>query len=281
LIRRSITGIITAAVLIALGFVQGWWLRLVLAALTGMSIWEVYGAYIHLGARPARWVGVGYAILLAPAYAFFGGAGALLPLAAISLIVGFSAMIFRGEMDFKSTFATVLPIIYPGMLFSMILPLQDLKTPTLSSLALMLAFLIALMGDVIAYLVGRKWGRHKLCPNISPKKSIEGAVAGFAASMLFAVLSPITAEAAVKGIPFYHQYIRDLPLPPLWHFAVLGALGGVVSQIGDLTASMLKRHCGIKDFGAILPGHGGILDRIDSVLFNVVVMFVYFVMVLK
>jgi phosphatidate cytidylyltransferase len=270
-----------AVALIALGFIQGWWLRIALAALTGISICEVYGAFSNLGARPARWAGVGYAILLAPVYAYLGGASALLPLTAVCLIAGFASKIFRGEMDLKSSFATVLPIIYPGMLFSIMLPLQDLKTPTLSTLALMLAFLIALMCDVTAYFIGRIWGRHKLCPNISPKKSVEGAIAGFVAAMVFAILSPVAVEAAIRGIPVYSAYIRDLPLPPLWHFAILGAVGGVVSQLGDLTASMLKRHCGIKDFGSILPGHGGILDRIDSVLFNAVVVFIYFTMVIK
>jgi phosphatidate cytidylyltransferase len=270
-----------AIALIALGFVQGWWLRLALAALTGMSIWEVYGAYSNLGARPARWVGVGYALSIAPVYAFFGGEAVILPLAAVCLIAGFASMILRGISDFKSTVATVLPIFYPGMLFSMILPLQDLKTPTLSSLALLMTFLVALMCDVTAYFIGRIWGRHKLCPNISPKKSVEGALAGLAAAILFAVLSPIVIEAAINNLSVFRQYAADLPLPPLWHFAILGALGGAVSQIGDLSASMLKRHCGIKDFGSILPGHGGILDRIDSVLFNAAVVFIYFTMVIK
>ena len=103
-----------------------------------------------------------------------------------------------------------------------------------------------------------------MCPNISPKKTVEGALAGLAASMLWAT---VVAWVGTSFIP---------NLPPVWHFTILGLIAGVCSQCGDLTASIVKRYCGVKDYGTIFPGHGGMMDRLDGAMFNIVVVYVYF-----
>ena len=98
---------------------------------------------------------------------------------------------------------------------------------------------------------------------MSPNKSVEGAAAGLAGSVLFAM-----AAAGVTAI--------FTPLPqPFWHMPLLGLLGGAAGQMGDLFASLIKRHCGIKDFSKIFPGHGGMMDRLDSVYWATVVMYIY------
>ena len=282
MLRRSITGIVLAVALIILGIVRGWPLRVALVLFMALSIWELYSAFAHRGTRPVRWVGIGYSILVLPVYMVFRTSErwpfALWLLMVVFCIFGFAALVFRGNSDFESAVATVFPIIYPGMMFSMIIPLQDLEEPAFAILALALTFGIALMCDTIAYFVGRKWGRHRLSPSISPKKSIEGAFAGFIAAIAIAVFSAWLLEAITVNVPSMQQYRVDLP--PYWHFAIVGALGGIASQIGDLTASMVKRYCGIKDFGSLLPGHGGMMDRIDSVLFNVVIVFFYFMVII-
>src|SRR5581483_6878341 len=115
-------------------------------------------------------------------------------------------------------------------------------------------------GETAAYAVGSSVGRHRLAPVISPRKTVEGAAAQLAASIVTAVL--------LAG--------WLLPAWPAWTAALAGALLGVVGQVGDLAESVMKRSVGRKDTGGIIPGHGGMLDRIDGLLFNVAA-FYYFV----
>jgi phosphatidate cytidylyltransferase len=130
-------------------------------------------------------------------------------------------------------------------------------------LVVWLIFLTAFGTDVAAYFTGRAFGRHKLCPSISPGKTVEGAVGGFAGSIL------------VCGAFGY------LLMPELFaHCLIIGAAGGVAAQLGDLTASIFKRNLGIKDYGNLIPGHGGILDRFDSVLFTAPFVYYYAALVI-
>lgn len=117
--------------------------------------------------------------------------------------------------------------------------------------------------DIMAYFSGFLLGKHKLCPKISPKKTIEGSVGGILGSVVF------------SGI-FGYFVMPDI----IVHCLVIGVLGGIVSQFGDLTASIFKRKMGIKDYGNLIPGHGGILDRFDSVLFTGPMVYYYIVLVI-
>jgi phosphatidate cytidylyltransferase len=121
-----------------------------------------------------------------------------------------------------------------------------------------LIFLTAFGTDILAYFSGSAFGRHKLCPEISPKKTVEGAVGGFLGSVLFCgVFGYFAAPDA------------------LVHCLIIGALGGAAAQLGDLTASIFKRKLGVKDYGRLIPGHGGVLDRLDSVLFTAPLVYHY------
>lgn len=122
---------------------------------------------------------------------------------------------------------------------------------------LMFALALSWIGDIAAYYVGRSLGRHRLAARVSPKKSWEGAAASLAASVLFGWLF-------VRGM---------LPAEPLWKAVVLAAAGNVAGQLGDLAESAIKRGGGVKDSGTLLPGHGGLLDRVDSTLFAVPVVY--------
>lgn len=117
--------------------------------------------------------------------------------------------------------------------------------------------------DVMAYFSGYLLGKHKLCPKISPKKTIEGSVGG------------IMGSAILSGL-FGYFFMSDI----LVHCLIIGVLGGIVSQFGDLTASIFKRKMGIKDYGNLIPGHGGILDRFDSVLFTGPMVYYYITLVI-
>lgn len=127
-----------------------------------------------------------------------------------------------------------------------------------------LIFLTAFGTDVMAYFSGYLFGKHKLCPTISPKKTIEGSIGG------------ILGSVVLCGVFGYFLAERILI-----HCVIIGVLGGVVSQFGDLTASIFKRKMGIKDYGNLIPGHGGILDRFDSVLFTAPMIYYYIVLVLQ
>lgn len=112
--------------------------------------------------------------------------------------------------------------------------------------------------DIFAYFTGVAFGRHKLCPKISPKKTIEGSIGGILGSVILCGL-------------FGYFFANEIFI----HCVILGALGGIVSQLGDLTASIFKRKMGIKDYGNLIPGHGGVLDRFDSVLFVAPLVYYY------
>ena len=117
--------------------------------------------------------------------------------------------------------------------------------------------------DIFAYFTGFLLGRHKLCPAISPKKTVEGAIGGVLGSVL---ICGIFGWVVIPGIAV--------------HCLIIGALGAVFSQLGDLTASIFKRKMGIKDYGNLIPGHGGVMDRIDSILFTAPLVYYYTVLVI-
>lgn len=135
---------------------------------------------------------------------------------------------------------------------------------------IVLTFLIAWISDAGAYFVGSAIGKHKMAPKISPKKSWEGFFGGIAFAVVFSVIVGFGypwVDSLINGEAAFRVNILLL--------VVLAIVGSVLGVIGDFSASLLKRQCMVKDFGSILPGHGGILDRFDSVLF--VAPFMYFV----
>ena len=109
--------------------------------------------------------------------------------------------------------------------------------------------------DTMAYLIGCKFGKRKLCPDVSPKKTIEGSIAG--------IIGVIIAYIIIYAIAKYGFSIQL----NIWLIMLMAIVSGVNGQFGDLAASAIKRFCKIKDFGTIMPGHGGILDRCDSIMF--------------
>ena len=267
MIRR----IATAAVLIlAIGlgiWLKGTLLRCILLFCMVLSIDEMYRALTKAGCRPVRWTGYAFcafAVLAQAGRAMLPGSilgrvdPAVLALT-LGLLLALSVVVLRGRVDFDALMSSALPMAYPGLFFTLLLPLQDLQPAAAATMALILAFFIASANDTFALFLGVKFGKHRLSPEISPKKSVEGAIAGLVASVLFAVLVP--------AITFAIAPAERAAFPPLWAFALLGLAAGGLSQIGDLVASLIKRHCGIKDFGTIFPGHGGMLDRFDGILF--------------
>ena len=121
-----------------------------------------------------------------------------------------------------------------------------------------LAFLLPWMADAGGFFIGAAFGSHKLCPNISPKKTVEGAIGG----VLFCVLS-----AVAMGLLFQYVFMTDFTVN-YWALAIMGLIDAPLSILGDLSFSLIKRSLNIKDYGSIFPGHGGMLDRCDSIIFT-------------
>ena len=164
------------------------------------------------------------------------------------------------ERKLEDGMATIIGVVYI-VLFSYHVVLVD---QTVHSILVWTIVFSAFGTDIFAYFTGYALGKHKLCPKISPKKTIEGSIGGILGSML---LCGLFGWFAAGGVHFMHTL-------------AIGALGGVISQAGDLTASVFKRKMGIKDYGNLIPGHGGVLDRFDSVLFTAPLVYYYIIFVL-
>lgn len=174
-------------------------------------------------------------------------------LVVFGLIIAMIAGVFatRGiEAEMARVLGFVLTLIYAGFPWIVV---WDLYVGVPGAKQLILVLIVVWSGDTGGYFGGRFWGKTKLAPHKSPKKTWEGAVAGLAVSM--------------AGATIYHFYgYTDLP-GGVTTALVTGLLGGIAGQLGDLVESVFKRFTGVKDSGTILPGHGGLLDRIDGVLF--------------
>lgn len=164
---------------------------------------------------------------------------------------------------------TIFGFLYVGVLLSLICEIRDCELAFA-----WLPFIFAFGSDTGAYFIGSKFGKHKLCPELSPKKSVEGAVGGV---VTVAIMTVIYLLVCSKMLPSFAEFASAEGIAV---FVVFSVIGAVLSQIGDLAASSIKRFTGIKDYGKIMPGHGGVLDRFDSVLFTLPVVFAAMVFVI-
>src|SRR5262249_37315862 len=140
--------------------------------------------------------------------------------------------------------------------------------------------LVVWAGDIFAYFVGRSLGRHLMAPRISPKKTWEGAAASLAASLMIGVLvfdhaEQISSALLHVGLIARRDGMVGLEKPAMLPILVLTAVINIAAQLGDLVESLIKRGAGVKDSGTLLPGHGGMLDRIDALLFAAPVLWYY------
>jgi phosphatidate cytidylyltransferase len=181
---------------------------------------------------------------------------------ALTLLLPFSCQIFRNQVNvaFLSIASTLMGAVYIGWAFGYHLILLRHISDVGSGLIFFLLVIIWL-GDTGAYLFGKWFGKHKLRPQISPGKTVEGTIAGLG----FGVLG---------GLGVWSLLLKDtLSLP---HTLILGVLLGIVGQLSDLSESIIKRSADVKDSGRLIPGHGGLLDRCDSLIFSAPALYYYF-----
>jgi phosphatidate cytidylyltransferase len=160
-----------------------------------------------------------------------------------------------------------------------LLLLANIRQQWAGAFLILYLFLVVWTGDTVAYYVGRAIGKHKLAPRVSPGKSIEGGIGSFLGSIAIGVLVFQHARGISEFLIRLHVIDQwqgyMAPPPPVWQIVILSGILNVVAQLGDLVESLLKRGAGVKDSGALLPGHGGMLDRIDALLFAAPVLWFY------
>jgi phosphatidate cytidylyltransferase len=179
---------------------------------------------------------------------------------ALSIIIA-GLYLFEKEMATGRDVALALSgIIYPIGLFSFWILLRNAPD---GRFWMIFGLVCTFIADGGAYFAGRSLGKHKISPRLSPKKTVEGLVGGIAASIIFGLLFAFSYPKLSDLIPYFDPFIKTYPV---WLFIVLGFVIALLDLAGDLTASMFKREFGIKDFGNIIPGHGGMLDRMDGVI---------------
>ena len=263
--------VLSAVLLLPLIIVLVWWNIWSVAATvmvaTLVALIELYAAFRQGGYQPRVAVGLAcaLAIILALALQSTIALDLILPVLTLTIIVSLIAELAYESQpgSLPSWGLTLVGAFYVAWLLGHFILLRSLGTPLHDSIFKPLGMqpgvawiyyvcAVTWLQDTGAYFVGRQFGRHKLAPILSPKKTWEGAVGG----MIGAILTGVGC-VLLLGLPI-----------TLLQGALLGVVGGVVGPLGDLSESLIKRQVGLKDAGNLIPGHGGLLDRLDSLLFT-------------
>jgi phosphatidate cytidylyltransferase len=256
--RVAVAAVGIPAVLAALWF-GGWALGALIAVCAFIATTELYELAAAQGVRPFAMTGAaasGAIVLLATVFSTPGEAAApvLAVLVAVALVALGGSVWLRwpGGEPLASVAITLLGPVYVGCTLAFAIFLRSLP-----AIGFVLLPLVAVwVGDSAAYFAGRAWGKTKLFPHASPGKTVVGGVAGLIGS---AVAGTVVAALALERVPGVGV--------SAFAGTLIGAIIGVAAPIGDVAESVLKREAGVKDSGRILPGHGGMLDRVDSLLF--------------
>jgi phosphatidate cytidylyltransferase len=264
--KRILTAIVALPILLYCVWSPIPYFFVVLAAIAAvLALNEFYGLAAKVGCHPFEIVGYPGAVLL---IACFVCQRPQWVIAVLSIVVigALGAALSRPEemaASLSSASSTIFGVVYVGLLCALLVGVRMVgDTPAGSHIAsklLTLFFAIVMMTDTGAYYTGRAIGRHKLAPRVSPGKTVEGTAGGFVAALCTGPLCRLI-------------FFPELPLV---ESMVLGAVVSILGQAGDLVESMLKRGSGVKDSSNLLPGHGGMLDRLDSILFAAPAIYYY------
>lgn len=264
MVTRTVSGVIGGLlVLTIIAFNQSipFLINLFVAAICVLTTYEIYAA---LGIDKTFVIMIPSVIFSAVLPIFGRGPIWNFSLYIYTVLIFFIMLFFRKLIKFKDAVVVYTLTLLITFSLSSLIDLRNF-TGKYSSFYLLFALAIPWMADTGAYFVGKIFGRHKLCPDVSPKKTIEGALGGIIISVISNIIICFLFNAFLfKFINLnYHNVI------------IISLIGSIISIVGDLCFSMFKRSYRIKDFGNVIPGHGGVLDRFDSVIF--VVPFVYFI----
>lgn len=270
--QRVAVAAVGIPVAVAAVYAGGWILALLIAAIAVAGSLEFYRMAEHRQARPLVVAGSALTVafvLVAAIDPQAGPAGFGLVLTIAMLVVSALAIWTRGVegQPLLSISTTLTGAVYTGGLLSFGLFVRHLPGVEGAAHGTALVFapvLLTWTSDTFAFFVGRRWGRTKLIPRVSPGKTVQGAIGAVVGSVLVA----IAYARVLEGFSIYR--------PSLLEGAILGLAISIVAQVGDLVESLLKRDAGVKDSGKLLPGHGGALDRVDSLLFTLPLAYLFF-----
>lgn len=291
LLKRVIVAIIGIPLFVFSIFQGGAILFILVIIISTLALYEFYNLFDQLEIYPHKVTGLVFNVLLISTFFVCKPSDPIafqylfLELVLFSLLIVGSELWSKNHKPLYNTTSTIAGVIYISLSFVSFLALRNIfntsycdssihcsnqaffnnfgvnfsNSDNYSAWILMITLISIWVCDTFAYFFGKSFGKHKIYPKISPKKSWEGSIAGFVGAILaFAIL----VHFLIPGFPIYHAII-------------LGALSGSIGQIGDLAESQFKREAGVKDSSNILPGHGGIFDRFDSIIFVVPVVYIY------
>ncbi|MCL5991400.1 MAG: phosphatidate cytidylyltransferase [Bacteroidetes bacterium] len=293
LVKRIIVAFVGIPLALLIMYLGGYPFLITVAVISSIALWEFYKIAEKKHAYPNKIPGIVAGLVLLSLFYVRNNISDfvwLLIFLALFAIIIFTLELFRNKPNgFLNVSATITGVIYISASFCCLIGLREFyrlfdspifvndvtgtnQNMVLSSLTKSInggwlvanIFISVWVSDSTAYFIGVKFGKNKLFPRISPKKSWEGAVAGF----IGAIIGFAGASALL------------IPKFPMIHTIIIGAIIGIIGQVGDLAESLLKRDVGIKDSSAILPGHGGVLDRFDSILFVAPAVYLYLLLFL-
>ena len=227
-----------------------------------VACWECYGVLEKRGSRPFKLLGLAAGLALTWSFSLLSPSfDVVLPLVLVGAATVLLSMLLRNDPSemLDTVLVTWFPLLFVALALAHVVRLRWMPGPDGSDLVLLL-FLCVIFSDTFALYVGRAVGRHKLAPRLSPAKTWEGGVAGLIGSV---------TGALIAHVWFYQRL-------PISHALVLGVVLGLAGALGDLSVSMVKRAANVKDASSLLPGHGGLLDRMDSLLFAAPLLYYYY-----
>jgi phosphatidate cytidylyltransferase len=256
--KRVVSALIAIPVLLFFVVSGGVIFKVGVVSLSVIALYEYINVYSKNDDKPISWV-LYIGFLLHYLVIALNMHNLVLPTIYLIVFLSMSVPIFNRSYSVISSSLTVTGFLYIINFFSLLILIRDFPN---GNYFIWLVFLISFFCDTFAYYTGRFLGRNKLCPLVSPKKTVEGALGGVVGSIV--------------GVTIWKLIVGSLGFTWI-HIISLGIIGAVISQIGDLSASLIKRYVGVKDYGNIMPGHGGVLDRFDSILFTAPVVYYYII----
>jgi phosphatidate cytidylyltransferase len=259
---RTLTAIVGIPIVLACTWFGGWFAFAASTLVVILGVYELHEMMLHNGYHPLVAISLLLSLLFLMAAMFPAQRPLLLELGlAIALLVTFPLLFFRKKLegamvDWSLTLAIAIYLGWPMSLFPLI---RGYQIGISNGFWWLLTLLLGTWGfDTGAFFVGHFFGRHKLAPSISPGKTWEGAMGG----LVITIIATLLFAMWPLGIPWYLALL-------------LGVLLAVAATLGDLAESLIKRQTHVKDSGQIMPGHGGILDRVDSLIFGVIVVYFF------
>lgn len=237
-----------------------------LCIITVIGLYEYFCAVDRASSKPMKYMGILSGLLLLLLIMDKTNHHLIAPFITLIIFILLAIPVFNRMYNFTGAGITIVGIFYVPLFFGYLYLIRAI--PATGVYLIWFVFIISFLSDTFAYFIGRSFGKTKLCPKVSPKKTVEGAVGGIVAS---------TIGCTVYGMVLNSYSITGIPIV---HLILMGIIGSIISIIGDLAASSIKRNVGVKDYGNIMPGHGGVLDRFDSILFVAPLIYYYITYVL-